>query len=78
MHAVAARSGFVTDAELSMAALQPLHEPMQRLRSAWYLAQEAHFAAAARPDSAIATDVILLCTSNPTNVVASMWPVSYA
>jgi len=33
MHAVAARSGFVTEAELSMAALQPLHEPMQRLRN---------------------------------------------
>ena len=48
MHAVAARSGFVTEAELSMAALQPLDEPMQRLRGARDLAQEANLTAATR------------------------------
>jgi hypothetical protein len=59
-----------------MAALQPLDEPMQRLRGARYLAKKR--TSPQRLDSAIATDVILLCTSNPTNVVASMRPVSYA
>ena len=48
MHAVAARSGFVTKAELSMAALQPLNQAMQRLRCARDLAQEADLAAAVR------------------------------
>jgi hypothetical protein len=75
MDAVAAQSGFVAEAEPPVTALQPL-EPMQRLRTARDLAQEAHFAAPARLGDA--TDVILLWTSNPTNVVASMRPVSYA
>jgi len=48
MHNVTARSGFVTEAELPMAALQPLDEPTQRLRGARDLAQKTHFAAAAR------------------------------
>ena len=48
MHAVAARSGFVAEAELPMAALQALDQTMQRLRRARDLAQKADFTAAAR------------------------------
>ena len=48
MNAVAARSGFVAEAELPVPALQPLDQAIQRLRGARDLAQEADFTAAAR------------------------------
>jgi hypothetical protein len=77
MHPVAARSGFVAEAELPVPDLQPLSTSRCSASGARDLAQKTHFPPP-RPDSAIATDIILLCTSNPTDVIASMWPVSYA
>jgi hypothetical protein len=76
MDAVAARARFIAEAEPPVVPLEAFDQAVQRLGVLGI--SPIKRTSPPRPVSAIATDVILLCTSNPTYVVGSMRPVSYA